>query len=314
MGRLPNSLVFGAHAAAAVLRFFPRVRIGRLAAATAACILLANCTMGPIARLVDPKYGVPASPRVVEEGQPVPKGGGYYRVGDTYVVGGRTYVPEHNPNYRAEGLASWYGRDFHGRLTANGEVFDMEAISAAHPTLPIPSYARVTNVANRRSIIVRVNDRGPFKETRIIDVSYKAAELLGFHKNGIARVRVEYVGPASLEGSDDRKLIATLRSDGQPAPAPSAVMVASGGPFVPIAGAPLPGRQTTYVPAPPERPFDLGRYPVASPSVASAATQVASAAPFERRASLVEGSQPATPRIVPASGYAPALVTGRGLY
>jgi rare lipoprotein A len=288
--------------------------VGRVAAVTAAGIFLASCTTGPIARLVDPKYGVPASPRVVEEGQPVPKGGGYYRVGDVYTVGGRTYTPEHNPNYRAEGLASWYGRDFHGRLTANGEVFDMEAISAAHPTLPIPSYARVTNVANRRSIIVRVNDRGPFKESRIIDVSYKAAELLGFQKNGIARVRVEYVGPASLEGSDDRKLIATLRSDGQPAPAPSGVLVASGGPFVPVAASPLPGRQATFVPAPPARPFDLGRYAGASPRATPAATQVASAASFEPSAGGADAARTAAPRVVPVSGYAPALVTGRGLY
>ena len=85
--------------------------------------------------MVDPKYGVAASPRVIEEGQPVPKGGGVYRVGNAYTVAGRTYVPETDPNYRAEGIASWYGRDFHGRRTANGEIYDMDAISAAHPTL-----------------------------------------------------------------------------------------------------------------------------------------------------------------------------------
>jgi rare lipoprotein A len=311
MGRLPNR-VAGTRAARA--RRAASDAVGRVAAVTAACILLTNCTAGPIARLVDPKYGVPASPRVVEEGQPIPKGGGYYRVGDAYTVGGRIFVPEHNPNYRAEGLASWYGRDFHGRLTANGEVFDMEAISAAHPTLPIPSYARVTNLANRRSIIVRVNDRGPFKDNRLIDVSYKAAELLGFHKNGIARVQVEYVGPASLEGSDDRKLIATLRSDGQPAPAPSGIMVASGGPFVPVAGSRLPDRKPTFVPAPPERPFDLGRYPAASSPAMPHATQVASTASYAPRAGAEEPVRPATPRVIPVSGFAPAIVTGRGLY
>ena len=276
----------------------------RVSAVLALSLFLANCTAGPLARLVDPKYGVPASPRVVEEGQPVPKGGGYYRVGNAYTVGGRTYVPEHNPNYRAEGIASWYGRDFHGRITANREIFDMDAISAAHPTLPIPSYARVTNLANRRSIIVRVNDRGPFKEGRIADLSYKAAELLGFHKNGIARVRVEYVGPAPLEGTDDRQLIATLRNDGQPAPAPSAVRVASGGPFAPAAGAPVQGQPAMNVPTPPERPFDLGRYPVAStPPFPPAAAQVASA-PIASRASYA-GSETTTT-------FAP--VTGRGLY
>ncbi len=163
------------------------------------------------ARKVDPKYGVTSSPRVVADGERVPKGGGVYRVGKPYVVAGRTFVPEEDTNYKAEGLASWYGRDFHGRLTANGEVFDQESITAAHPTLPMPSYVRVTNLSNRKSLIVRVNDRGPFHGDRVIDLSHKSAQLLGFKDNGVARVRVEYVGRAALEGSDDSRLIATLR-------------------------------------------------------------------------------------------------------
>ena len=143
---------------------------------------------------------------MVAFGEPVPKGGGTYRVGKPYTVAGRVYVPEEDPNYRAEGMASWYGDDFHGRLTANGEVFDMTSLTAAHPTLPIPSYARVTNVRNGKSLIVRVNDRGPYHGNRLIDVSNKAAELLEFKANGVAKVRVEYVGRAPLEGSDDRQL------------------------------------------------------------------------------------------------------------
>ena len=114
-------------------------------------------------------------------------------------------------------MASWYGDDFHGRLTANGEVFDMASLTAAHPTLPMPSYARVTNLSNGKSLIVRVNDRGPYHGNRLIDVSNKAAELLEFKGNGVARVRVEYVARAPLEGSDDRQLMATLRT-GVPAP------------------------------------------------------------------------------------------------
>src|ERR1051326_8878613 len=169
---------------------------------------------------IDPRYGVAASPRVVEPGQPVPKGGGVYRVGQPYMVGGRMYFPQADPHYRAEGLASWYGSDFHGRLTANGEVYDMHALSVAHPTLPMPSYARVTNLANRRSVIVRINDRGPYHANREIDLSGRAAEVLGFRDHGVARVRVEYVGAAPREGSDDRILLATLR-EGAPAPAPS---------------------------------------------------------------------------------------------
>ena len=129
------------------------------------CLALANCSNGQMAGKVDPRYGVAASARVVEPGQPVPKGGGVYRIGQPYDVAGRVYVPEENINYSAVGMASWYGDDFHGRYTANGEVFDMHGISAAHPTLPLPSYVRVTNLANSRSIIVRVNDRGPYAPT-----------------------------------------------------------------------------------------------------------------------------------------------------
>ena len=136
-------------------------RAVRAAAVAGACLMLANCaSSGKFASRVDPKYGVSSSPRVVAMGEPVPKGGGTYRVGKPYTVGGRVYVPEEDVNYRQEGLASWYGDDFHGRLTANGEVFDMASLTAAHPTLPIPSYARVTNLGNGKSLIVRVNDRG----------------------------------------------------------------------------------------------------------------------------------------------------------
>jgi rare lipoprotein A len=192
-------------------------RLAPIGASVVLCLLLANCSSSSESR-----YGVPPSPRVVDDDAPVPKGGGSYRVGAPYVVGGRVYIPEEDPHYQATGLASWYGQDFHGRLTANHEIFDLNGISAAHPTLPLPSYARVTNLSNGRSLIVRVNDRGPYHGDRIIDVSAKAAQLLGFRANGTAWVRVEYVGRAPLQGSDDRILAATLRQD-EPAPAPSAV-------------------------------------------------------------------------------------------
>ena len=146
--------------------------MARGAAAAAACLVLANCaSSGKFASRVDPKYGVSSSPRVVALGDPVPKGGGTYRVGKPYTVAGRVYVPEEDTNYREEGMASWYGDDFHGRLTANGEVFDMASLTAAHPTLPMPCYARVTNLSNGKSLIVRVNDRGPYHGNRLIDVS-----------------------------------------------------------------------------------------------------------------------------------------------
>ena len=205
--------------------------IARLGMVGGACVLLAQCSQGPGGKL-DPKYGVSSSPRLVALGEPVPKGGGTYRVGKPYTIGGRTYEPQENTNYTAEGLASWYGEDFHGRATANGEVYDMASISAAHPTLPIPSYARVTNLGNQKSIIVRINDRGPYHADRLIDVSVRTARLLGFYDRGVTRVRVDYVGRAALEGSDDTKLAATLRS-GTPAPGPSEVRVASSRPFLP---------------------------------------------------------------------------------
>lgn len=138
------------------------------------------------------------SPRVVAYGQPVPKGGGHYKLGAPYVIAGVRYTPRHDPSYDAEGVASWYGQDFHGRLTANGEVYDMDDYTAAHPTLPLPSMARVTNLENGRSVIVRINDRGPFKHGRIIDLSRRAADALGMVRQGTARVRVQYAGPAKL--------------------------------------------------------------------------------------------------------------------
>jgi len=240
-----------------IRRSDPVFRAARSAAAVVTCLVLANCaSQDKFAQRVDPKYGVSSSPRVVALGDPVPKGGGTYRIGKPYTVAGRVYVPEEDPNYRAEGMASWYGDDFHGRLTANGEVFDMTALTAAHPTLPIPSYARVTNVRNGKSLIVRVNDRGPYHGNRLIDVSNKAAELLEFKSNGVARVRVEYVGRAPLEGTDDRQLLATLRT-GVPAPAPSTVRIASARPFVPelLSG----GRAIRGdVPLPEGRPYSLG--------------------------------------------------------
>jgi rare lipoprotein A len=187
----------------------------------------------------DSRYGVSSSERVVEPGEPVPKGGGSYHVGQPYVVGGRMYVPQYDPHYKATGLASWYGDDFHGRYTANGEVFDLNGISAAHTTMPLPSYARVTNLANGRSLIVRVNDRGPYVHDRVIDLSVRAAHMLGFYERGTTTVRVEYVGPAPLQGSDDRVLASTLREN-EPAPLPSTVRLAEQPAFPPAPPPPAP--------------------------------------------------------------------------
>jgi rare lipoprotein A len=294
-------------------------RLARIAAVAAGGLALANCS-GGLSGKVDPKYGVSASARVIEPGQPVPKGGGVYRVGKPYVVAGRVYVPEADPHYSAVGLASWYGDDFHGRYTANGEIFDKDAISAAHPTLPLPSYVRVTNLANAKSIIVRVNDRGPYAKGRLIDLSTRTAQLLGFYGHGIAKVRVDYVGQAPIAGSDDRKLMATLR-EGKPAEAP--VQVASAKPFVPTYFDSRSMSRTA--PLPPDRPYRLGEGEVtAEDAPALVKTSDVAVAP---RLELAAARAPASvraevPRPSPVSAYAAprydgggaGFMSGRGLY
>lgn len=141
--------------------------------------------------------GTTSTPRT---SAPLKQGGGTYKVGNPYQINGIWYYPAENEKYDATGIASWYGPQFHGKRTANGEIFDENAISAAHPTLPMPVLARVTNLENGKSIVVRVNDRGPFAAGREIDMSKKAAEILGFKQKGTAKVRVQYIGRAPLEG------------------------------------------------------------------------------------------------------------------
>jgi len=280
-------------------------------------LTLANCAnQGPtrtshnsreIGAFSHPKYGQ-ASPRVVGLDEDAPKGGGRYQVGKPYSVAGRRYVPRERPaGYTVTGNASWYGIAFHGRKTANGEVYDRNSISAAHPTMPLPSYARVTNLNNNHSIVVRVNDRGPYHGNRVPDVSERTAKMLQFRHIGTARVKVDYLGPASLGGSDDTRLVASLNTNG-PAIAPAGssgpTMVASIEPVatarpaftamsfasqspepaapraVPVSR-PAPENagvitQTKFVPVsnlpvPPARPFDLDTIGGASQPVAPAA-------------------------------------------
>jgi rare lipoprotein A len=160
------------------------------------------------------KWGVSASRRVAGHSERIEKGGGVYKVGAPYQVGGRWYNPREQPDYDRIGVASWYGSDFHGRHTANGEVFDMHALTAAHPTLPLPSYAYVTNLSNNRTILVRVNDRGPYVGERMIDLSKASAHALGLMSGGTGRVRVRYAGPAPLDGDDsrERRFLASSRN------------------------------------------------------------------------------------------------------
>ncbi|MGB3811000.1 MAG: septal ring lytic transglycosylase RlpA family protein [Parvibaculum sp.] len=151
----------------------------------------------------------------------VPTGeGGYYKVGKPYQIAGVWYYPKEDERYDATGIGSWYGPQFHGKRTANGEFFDQEQLTAAHPTLPMPVLVRVTNLENGRSVVVRVNDRGPFVNGREIDLSRKAAELLGYDRQGTARVRVQFVGRAPLPGIPGTSTTQIAGQDSFTAPKP----------------------------------------------------------------------------------------------
>ena len=206
--------------------------------------LLAGCASSPQPKsmvqkrskeyFAESEYGVKASPRVSTKRSNLPRGGGRDQVGRPYKVKGKWYYPKEQPGYKKTGKASWYGDAFHGRLTANGEIYDMTHLTAAHPTMPLPSYARVTNLKNGSSVMVRVNDRGPYAHGRVIDLSKRAAEMLDYTHSGIADVRVEYVSRAPLEGRDDEYLLASYKpGGGAPDPSdgmPTGVMIAMAGP------------------------------------------------------------------------------------
>lgn len=256
---LPLALSLGACASS------PDVRLGPLfsfmqkppasAPAQATALAAANVeSAGPGGEgVVDTQAAAePAGPRpsplVAYAGEEIPRGGGRYQVGKAYSIGGKTYQPEENPFYAETGLASWYGDAFHGRLTANGEVFDAGALTAAHPTLPLPSYVRVTNLANDRSVVVRVNDRGPYSGSRLIDVSERVADMLGFRRRGTTKVRVEYVQRAPIEGDDTPFLLASYRTDSSLTPIGPEFAVAETAPAL------APALVAAKRPAPPAEP------------------------------------------------------------
>jgi len=147
---------------------------------------------------------------------------GSYKVGRPYQIKGVWYYPKDEPDYEETGIASWYGPGFHGKATANGEVFDENEVSAAHRTLPMPSVVRVTNLGNGRSIVVRVNDRGPFAHGRILDLSRRAAQLLGFERDGTARVRVTLLQIESEQARAISRGDAAPRALADAGPAPAA--------------------------------------------------------------------------------------------
>ncbi|MTI45832.1 rare lipoprotein A [Roseibium hamelinense] len=248
-------------------QYWAPLRTGLLVAAAAGVLAACSATPEtPKAKFSPKKYGVKGSPKVVAAGQPVPKGGGRYVVGKKYKIAGKWYYPKHDPNYRNVGLASWYGPTFHGRKTANGEVFDRNGLTAAHTTMPLPSYARVTNVSNGRSMIVRVNDRGPFHGNRIIDLSERVATMLGTKDQGIGKVKVEYIGKARLDGQDEKYLMASYSG-------PDAVQPGGTFPGTQLAQAVPPQLIFGGAPAPAPRPYN------SQPAIAYAGqTQVAQAA------------------------------------
>ena len=135
-----------------------------------------------------------------QPGVSVPPNAGVYKIGQPYQINGTWYYPKEQPDYDETGIASWYGPTFYGHATANGEIYTAQDLTAAHRTLPLPVNVRVTNLDNGKSIIVRVNDRGPYAKGRIIDLSERAADLLGYKQKGTARVRVTFVSRADLAG------------------------------------------------------------------------------------------------------------------
>jgi rare lipoprotein A len=219
-------------------------RVSTVATLAACAAALVACASAPTSKgmvnkkrskeyFAESEYGVKASPRVTTKKSNLQRGGGRDQIGKPYKVRGKWYYPKEDQSYAKTGAASWYGDAFHGRLTANGEVYDMTHLTAAHPTMPLPSYARVTNTANGSSVIVRVNDRGPYSNGRIIDLSKQAATMLDYTHSGTANVKVEYVGRAPLHGQDDQYLMASYRPGGRaPDPSdglPSGVMIAMNG-------------------------------------------------------------------------------------
>jgi rare lipoprotein A len=190
-----------------------------------------------------------------------------------YTVFGREYVPATALRpYRERGIASWYGRKFHGEKTSTGEVYDMFAMSAAHPTLPIPSYARVTGVASGRSVVVRVNDRGPFLHDRVIDLSYAAAHRIGIAQKGSGEVIVEAILPGEV--------VLVAAAPLPPVVGASPASVASGATTAPVAGVAPPAGASTMAATPPAVTAPSPVAPATAPSAAVTSTATAvSAAP-----------------------------------
>ena len=223
----------------------------------------------------------------------------HQRVGKRYTISGKSYTPKHEPNYAETGLASWYGPKFNGKPTASGEIFDKNDLTAAHKTLPLNSMVHVTNLENGRTLMVRVNDRGPFVGTRIIDLSEASAQYLGTIENGLAKVRVRYAGPA------DPMAAKRMYKAPKPTQAPAPLVAERPAPIQPIQR-PAPQPQTDYVPL-----RQLGQQaaipPVSEQPAPSTVAQTESPAPNYAPAPQYQLPPAPAPEIVAEDRLAPVV-------
>jgi rare lipoprotein A len=232
-----------------------RWRIGTLVPIAFMSSLLAGCAFAP-------------SPGSYGPGGSSGSGIGAYTVGSPYEISGIWYYPEVDYNYDRTGIASWYGADFDGKYTANGEIYDMNGLTAAHTTLPLPSVVEVTDLQNGRSLQLRVNDRGPFVDGRLIDVSRRAAQLLGFEVQGTAPVRVRILKRESIAAAEE------ATHNGGEIVAAATDAAAAAPPVAAPPPAPTPVRSAVPPPAP--RPRSA---PASEPEVVAAATPASRISP-----------------------------------
>ncbi len=225
-----------------------------------------------------------------------PKSAGTYKVGNPYQIAGKWYYPADDPHYQETGTASWYGPTFHGKSTANGETFNENDVTAAHRTLPMPSWVEVTNLENGRKLVVRVNDRGPFAKERIIDLSRRSAQLLGVEQQGTARVHVKRIYP---KGQQPTVTAAPL----PPAPVPAPVIVAQppvSEIFVQVAALSDRGRAATLA-------AEISRFGVSNVTSTGTGFYRVRVGPFADEASAA-----AVLAQMQAAGYAEARLVGLG--
>ncbi|MBE9557467.1 MAG: septal ring lytic transglycosylase RlpA family protein [Proteobacteria bacterium] len=293
--------------AISVRRVFPWLAMAMSAILLAACVTdkpTAETAAGDPANLIPgalppPPYSKPFDP-------------GTFKVGNAYQVEGLWYYPKVDLAYEESGIASWYGPNFHGKKTANGEIFDMNLIGAAHKTLPLPSVVRVTNLENGRSLIVRINDRGPFVRGRIIDMSKRAAELLGMTSKGTAMVHVRLLPEESRRAALDAGASGKdLMAFGAPPPKASPSVPVSVEVLAPVEGiaVAMPAPETAKFPQPAPQPQAIatqaaaaGNQPPSAPPPYGAMTAVAVKGPGP----VIHSAPAPAPAPAPVAAPAPA--------